>query len=328
MKDKDPPSNQYPRTRVRVGALWCTVACAVVPLAALAHDAPRMHDLVHYTIGALVIVQVLLTIGLILQERRRRTSAQDAERMQADMVHAARLAIAGEITASIAHEITQPLSAILSNVETAELLLSHPESNAAAIADILADVKRDDLRANEIVQRLCTLLRKRELRFERVDIGAVVDAVVALIKPDAVRRAVVVRLDVEHELPTVDADPVQLQQVLLNLMLNAMDAMVTTPPARRYLDVRVRRALDCAIEVTLTDTGIGMTKDQLARAFDAFFTTKATGMGLGLSIARSIVHTHGGTLWAERASTGGTTFRFRIPAADKHSAHPALRAIK
>lgn len=329
MQNKDHRSDKRCVGGSRIGAL---LGCLIVVLscspAALAQGATQRPDLVQYAVGALLVVQILFIVALLVEEKRRRRSARDAERLQSEVAHAARLALAGEITASIAHEITQPLSAILSNVETAELLLRHPQPNAKAVADILADIKRDDLRANEIVQRLRTLLRKRQLSFERVDIGAIVGNVVALIKPDAARRGVLVRMDVERDLPSVDADSVQLQQVLLNLGLNAMDAMAATPPARRQLDIQVRRGNRSSVEVAFTDAGSGMTEEQMKKAFESFFTTKEGGMGLGLSIARSIIHMHGGTIWAEPARGGGTTFRLRIPQPGKHSMLQPLHALK
>jgi signal transduction histidine kinase len=271
------------------------------------------HDFVQYSISALLIIQTVLIIALLVQDRQRRRAKHDAERLHSEIAHAARLALAGEITASIAHEVTQPLSAILSNVETAELLLSRPEPNPAAISDILADIKRDDLRANEIVRRLRNLLRKRELKLERIDINALIENVVMLIRADAARRSVIVKTHFAPGLPLLAADPIHLQQVLLNLIINAMDAMTDTPPTARWLDIHTRCEAHETVEVSIIDTGHGMSDEQLGRAFDSFFTTKEEGMGLGLSIARSILQAHGGTIRAERRKDGGMIFRFTLP---------------
>lgn len=270
-------------------------------------------DIVQYSIGALVIVQTLLIGVLLVQNRRRRSAKQRVDQLQAEVAHAARLAMAGEITASIAHEIAQPLSAILSNVETAELLLRRDVDNSAALAEILADIKRDDLRAHEIVRRLRALLQKRELRFENSDVNALVANAVAMLRTDAARRHISVRTDL-GELPRVNLDRLHFQQVILNLLLNAMDAMANTPPATRWILVRTRCHQHANVEISVSDTGVGMTPEQLAHAFDSFFTTKEGGVGLGLSIARSIVQAHGGTITAQSAAHSGTTFRVTLSA--------------
>lgn len=301
-------------TRAQRVKLVCllVLAAEVAPATAIAAE-NGSHDWLQYSIGILLLIQTVLVVALLIQDRRRRRAQRNADRLQSEMTHAARLALAGEITASIAHEITQPLSAILSNVETAELLLSQPIANTATLSDILADIKRDDLRAHEIVRRLRSLLRKREMRQERHDLNALVSNSVALLRADAIRRNVLVTFDLEQGLPQVYVDPVHLQQVVLNLLLNAMDAMVETPTGERTLGVQTRLMPQSAIEIAVYDSGHGMTREQLTRAFDSFFTTKEGGMGLGLSIARSIVHAHGGTIWAENRDGGGTIFRVRIP---------------
>jgi signal transduction histidine kinase len=273
----------------------------------------RADVLVQYSISALLVIQTVLIIALLVQDRQRRRAKHDAERLHSEIAHAARLTMAGEITASIAHEVTQPLSAILSNVETAELLLTRPDANLAAISDILADIKRDDLRANEIVRRLRTLLRKRDLQLELVDINSLIDNVVMLIRADANRRSVIVQTQLGVGLPFLAADPIHLQQVLLNLIINAMDAMSDVPPTARWLEIETRSDALGNIEVSIMDTGHGMSDEQLRRAFESFFTTKEAGMGLGLSIARSILQAHGGAIRAERRKNGGMIFLLTLP---------------
>jgi signal transduction histidine kinase len=295
-------------------ALYMGLILSWPGIMAMAHDPNSPTDYLQYSIGALLLIQTILIVALLVQNRRHRRVEQNAAKLQSEMTHAARLAIAGEITASIVHEMTQPLSAILSNVETAELLLSQPNENAAAIGEILADIRRDDLRANEISRGLRTLLRKRELQFEELDINAHVASVVSLVRADATRRSIMIRTDLSEDVPPVRADPVHFQQVLLNLILNAMDAMEAIPPTARWLDIHTRATEDGAVEVAVIDTGRGMTADQQSKIFESFFTTKEGGMGLGLSIARSIVQAHGGKIWAETQENSGTTFRFTLPA--------------
>jgi signal transduction histidine kinase len=267
-----------------------------------------------YLIGIVLLAQLAL-VAIILTYDRRGNPHRAADTLGAEVTHNARLALAGELTASIAHEIAQPLSAILNNVETAELILKQSRNavDADALAPILADIKRDDLRANDVVNRLRALLRKRELKLEPMDINSLVASAVMLIRADAGHRLVQLRTELEPDLPPVAADPVHLQQVMLNLLVNAMDAMSKTPPPARSLYVRTRLRAGSAVEITVRDNGHGIDPSHAGRLFESFFTTKEGGMGLGLSIARSIVQAHGGAIWAERARGGGSVFSFRLP---------------
>lgn len=258
-------------------------------------------------------MQTLLIIALLVQNRRHLRARADVERQYAEITHAARLALIGEITASVAHEVTQPLSAILSNVETAELLLSQPQPNVTMVREILKDVRQDDLRADNIVRRLRTLLRKRELQLEDVDVNALASSVLSLILPDAVRRNILIRTALDPALPRASADPVHLQQVLLNLVINAMDSMKSTPLENRVLEVRTERSPGAHLTVTVLDKGEGFEPGRRDKLFDSFYTTKDEGLGLGLSIARSIVRLHGGAIWAENRHGGGAAFAFTLP---------------
>lgn len=270
-------------------------------------------DSLHFITGALLVMQAILIVVLLLQNRRFSRANADAQRQHAETTHAARLALVGEITASVAHQVTQPLSAILSNVETAELLLRQPQPDVATVREILADVREDDLRADTIVRRLRTLLHKREFHLEEVDVNAVVSSVLALVLPDAVRRSVTIRTTLEPMLPRAQADPVHIQQVLLNLLINAMDAMNDTPPERRELEVHTESCDGNRLMVSVLDRGHGVALAQKEKLFDSFFTTKSDGLGLGLSIARSIVAMHGGAIWADNRRDGGAVFAFTVP---------------
>ena len=258
-------------------------------------------------------MQTVLIIALLVQNRRHNRAKADVQRQYAEITHAARLALIGEITASVAHELTQPLSAILSNVETAELLLSQPTPNIGMVREILKDVRQDDLRADSIVRRLRTLLRKRELQLEDVDVNALTSSVLALILPDAVRRNILIRTALDPALPRASADPVHLQQVLLNLVINAMDSMKATPLEHRVLEIRTERSPGAHLTVTVLDKGEGFEPAKRDKLFDSFYTTKNEGLGLGLSIARSIVRLHGGAIWAENRLGGGAAFAFTLP---------------
>lgn len=267
-----------------------------------------------YLIGLVLIAQLALVV-IILSYDRHGNPQRNTESLGAEVTHNARLALAGELTASIAHEIAQPLGAILNNVETAELILkrSPQAADAEVLGPILADIKRDDLRANDVVNRLRALLRKRELKLEPMDINTLVSSSITLVRADAGRRLVQLRIELEPDLPPVAVDPVHLQQVVLNLLVNGMDAMNKTPPPARCLYVRTRLRAGSAVEIAVRDNGHGIDPAHAGRLFESFFTTKDGGMGLGLSIARSIVQAHGGTIWAERSHGGGSIFAFRLP---------------
>lgn len=240
------------------------------------------------------------------------TDRKRLEEAHRRLAHAGRLMIAGELAASIAHEINQPLTAILNNAEAGlKLLESYPELDLPR--EILEDIRRDDVRASEVIARLRSWLRDRKLSSEPVDFNEVVRDVVRLLRQEAVRRGV--RIETKLcRVAMVRGDQVHLQQVLMNLLVNGMDAMAETPEAKRRLVVRT--ACDGGIvKASVTDAGCGIPRNRLPSLFESFYTSKADGMGLGLSIARSIVHAHGGRICAGNNAEGaGATFALELPA--------------
>jgi PAS domain S-box-containing protein len=252
-------------------------------------------------------IEEFQAIGRDITDRKR---AEEANR---NLAHAARLAVAGELTASIAHEINQPLGAILSNADAAEILLERPHPPLDEIRQILADIRRDDLRASDVIQHLRSLLRKHELEFQPLDCNDLIVEVLRLAAADGQRRRVHFAREFAADLPPVPGDRVHLQQVLLNLLLNAMDAMAETPIQRRKVTIRTQRWGVDRVEVAVIDTGSGIDPQRIGRIFESFFTTKKEGMGLGLSIARSIIEAHHGTLAVKNNPTGGATFAFTLP---------------
>ena len=265
-------------------------------------------------IALLLLVQTALIVILMIQNHRRRRAQDEAQRQQSEVTHAARLVLAGEMTASIAHEVNQPLGAILSNADAADLLLQAEPVPLDEIRRILEDIRRDDLRAHEVILRLRKLLTKRELRMERVDINEIVKTTLALAHSTAMRRGIVIHPVLDDALPSASGDPVHLQQVMLNLIINAMDALQEVPIDHRHIEVHTRRHGAKSVEISIVDSGPGIPADGTTRVFESFYTTKRDGMGLGLSIARAIVQTHGGTLWAENNDAGhGASFSFTIP---------------
>jgi two-component system sensor kinase FixL len=238
----------------------------------------------------------------------------ETERLNQELSHVARVTMMGELTSSLAHELNQPLTAILSNAQAAQRLLGDSQPDLEELREILADIVADDDRAGEIIQRLRTLLRKGELEFRDLDVNALVLDVARLVRSDAIIKSISVTLDLASDLPRVRADRVQLQQVILNLMLNAIDAVMSRPATDRKLLIRTGAGTDGTVNVAVRDSGPGIPPDKLERIFEPFFTTKASGMGMGLAIARTILHSHGGRLWAENAPGGGVAFTLALPA--------------
>jgi C4-dicarboxylate-specific signal transduction histidine kinase len=264
----------------------------------------------------LVVVQGAVLAYWYIRDRRQRWTEREARLLRSEHTHAGRLALVGEISGSIAHEISQPLSSILTNADAAESLLAAPNPPLEEVRRMLSDIKRDDLRANEIVRHLHALLKRRELQTTMIDLNEVATTALNLIQPIARKRLVTVRSSLDPSLPPIHGDSIHLEQVLLNLMMNAMDAMASNTASgagERILDVRTSRYDKYSAAITVTDTGPGVVAAYRPKIFDSFFSTKKEGMGLGLAIARTIVHAHGGKIWQEGTSTGGAAFKFTIP---------------
>lgn len=244
------------------------------------------------------------------------TERKRAERLRQELVHASRLALLGEFTASIAHEINQPLGAILSNVDAAEIMLDGTPGSVAEVRKILVDIRRDNLRASEVIRRLRNLIRNDEMQFQTLDLQALITETIGLVGGDAKRRGIVLLTHLDQDLPLIQGDKIHLQQVLINLLVNAMEAeaIENLPPGRqqRRIDVLASRDGDDLV-VAVRDSGLGIPSEKLATVFDHFFTTKQEGMGLGLAISRSLVERHSGRIWVDNADGGGAIFRFSIP---------------
>lgn len=258
-----------------------------------------------------VLLQALTLAAFLWQRQRRRRAEEEAARRLADLARAGRFALAGELSASIAHEVGQPLGAILSNAAAAGMMFDvNPETGE--LHSILADIRRDALRANQIVQGLRTLLQKHTPTLAMLDLNATFDESLTLIGLEARRR----HITIEPRLNAADArvlgNRVQLQQVLLNLALNAMDAMDETPAPERVMSVSTR-VVRQGFELVVADRGHGIPADARARLFDSLYTTKPYGMGLGLSIVRTIVEVHGGQVSAASREGGGSVFTVLLP---------------
>ncbi|HSE75783.1 MAG TPA: ATP-binding protein [Dongiaceae bacterium] len=246
------------------------------------------------------------------------TDRRQAEENARLLSHAQRLVVMGELSAAIAHEVRQPLSAILSNADAAAMLLKSTHPPLDEIREIVSDIRADDLRANEIVGRIREFLRTEAAPAQPIDVNAAISDALGFVAGDARRRRIQIRTELADRLPAVPADRTQLQQVLVNLFVNAMDAMESTPEPARCLTVRTALSGTAGIEIAVADRGHGIRPGALERLFEPFVTTKNAGknagMGLGLSIARSIVQTHQGRIWADNNRDGGATFHVTLPA--------------
>ena len=262
---------------------------------------------------ALFLVQAALISWLLFERKRRHRAELELRRRLVEVIHLNRTAVAGALSASFAHELNQPLGAILSNSETAELLLDSEELDIDQLKDILADIRRDDLRAGNIIFNLRNLMRKKnESKLHRFDLNATVQDAVHLLDAEAVARGITLKQTYAETVLSVRADKVNLQQVVLNLAMNGMDAMKSIPPASRKMELETSVSKSEAV-VSIANSGSGIPQDKLEKVFETFFTTKTEGTGLGLSIARTIIETYGGRIWAENKRGGGAVFSFSLP---------------
>jgi signal transduction histidine kinase len=276
---------------------------------------PSAWERYHWQIAS-IIALILLQAGLIsalLYERRRRHLAEVQSRQRmVELAHVNRFSTAGELTASIAHEINQPLGAILTNAETADAILKSPTPDIAELRDIVKDILQDDRRAGEVIRRMRSLLKKAPFELKNLDFNDIVRDTVEFLSSLAVGRKIeLVSVIAPDALPTI-GDRTQLQQVILNIVVNGIDAMNDTPNQDRILSIRTSRVENFA-ELSVSDRGPGIPEDKLKEVFEPFFTSKAEGMGMGLSIARTIIEAHRGLIWAKNRDHGGATFWIRLP---------------
>jgi signal transduction histidine kinase len=266
-------------------------------------------------LGALFIfaMQAAMIAGLLLQRTRRRRAELELQRNREELAHVTRVSTVGELTTSVAHELNQPLGAILSNAEAAEMFLAAEPPALDEVRDILADIRKDDQRASEVIRRMRSLLRKQELAPKSIEINEAIEEVLKLLSIDATARKVVMKFERTADLPRVWCDPVHFQQVVLNLVLNGMEAMAGLPAEKRQVVVRTGPVDNGTVKIAVADSGPGIPINSLPKLFEPFFTTKKEGMGMGLSIARTIVEAHHGQIWAENNSEIGATFYFTVP---------------
>jgi signal transduction histidine kinase len=261
---------------------------------------------------ALILIQGAMIVGLLHERRRRQLAEVQARQRMAELAHVNRFSTAGELTASIAHEINQPLGSILTNAETAQAILKSPSPDISELNEIVDDILKDDRRANEVIRRMRSLLKKAPFELKNLDFNDVVRETVEFLSSLAVGRKVELVSVITPEVLSILGDRIQLQQVILNLVVNGIDAMKDTRSEERAITIRTSRVENFA-GLSVSDRGPGIPEDKLNGVFEPFYTSKAEGMGMGLSIARTIIEAHHGLISAKNRDHGGASFRIRLP---------------
>jgi C4-dicarboxylate-specific signal transduction histidine kinase len=256
-----------------------------------------------------------------------RETEEALRRRRKELAHVSRITTMGELAASIAHEVNQPLCAIVSNAETAQKLLDSETSDVGALRDILRDIVADGNRSTHVVARVRSLVRREEPRREPLEVNQMIRGVVPLLESDLAKREASIRLDLADDLPPVMADQIELQQVVLNLIINAAQAMHEVEDGPRTIVLRSSVTDEDMVTVAVRDTGVGLDEEQKDHIFDAFFSTKPGGMGMGLSINRTIIESLGGHLWATQNTGPGATFHFSLPTEQESEAQTNARTV-
>jgi C4-dicarboxylate-specific signal transduction histidine kinase len=248
-----------------------------------------------------------------VRDLTERTRAEEALRQaKADLTHVTRVTTMGELTASLAHEIKQPIAAAVTDANTCLRWLGRDQPDVAEAREAASRIIKDATRAADIISRVRLLFEKGTPRQELVDVNEVIQEMIVLLRGEATAYSISVRTELAEDLPPVMGDRTQLQQVLMNLMMNSTDAMKNMDGTRE-ITIQSQRAEDGQVLISVSDTGVGLPPEKAERIFDAFFTTKPHGTGMGLRISRSIIESHGGRLWAAPNSPRGARLAFTLP---------------
>lgn len=315
---KTPPTqNALPKYDWRQMQRWGIAESSLPPGSTIYFREPGMWERYSWQLAlviAVIIVQAGLISVLLHEHRRRRLAEVQSRQRMTELAHVNRFSTAGELTASIAHEINQPLAAILANAETAQIMLQSPQPDMAELREIVGDILHDDRRAGEVIRRMRSLLKKAPFELKKIDLNEPVREAAEFLSALANARRVELTNSTTPDVLPILGDRIQLQQVILNLAVNAMDAMAEMASENRTIDIQTSRTGDFA-ELAVMDNGPGIPAGKLKEVFEPFFTSKQEGMGMGLSIARTIVEAHNGQMWVENRTSGGAVFRIRLPLA-------------
>jgi signal transduction histidine kinase len=311
---------------VRFGAAGASASVLTAGIVFVAHEisgpslftagTPENNVLALQALLVFLSVPVLL-LGAGIDEIRqleRKLSADEAEleKQGRQLTHLMRVSQLGELSGGLAHELTQPLTAILANAQAARIMLASDPSNVRVLEAVLDEIIREDQRAGEVIKRLRSLLRKQDTAFEQIDVSDLCNSVLTLLHAEAINRRMAIKFTAGSKVPRIVGDQVQLQQIILNLIMNAMESEERNEASRRVVWLKSRQIGD-SIEISVEDDGAGISSIHSAKLFEPFFTTKERGLGLGLSICSDIVRRHGGTLALENNVTGGATAYLRLP---------------
>jgi signal transduction histidine kinase len=266
----------------------------------------------------------LMFLSVLLEDDRRSQQAlheveDDARRNREQINLLSRVSLLGEMTASLAHELGQPLSAIITSANAGRRLIDKGKEDPETLRDILVNVASDGHRAHEIIQNVRNTIKKGDAIRHPINLNELVTKVAHVVRPDAVAYSCELETSLAKDLPLIEGDPVQIQQVLVNLVSNAFDAMRQTPPSQRKVEISTAGDGDGKVRLSVRDHGSGIRTEVHDRLFDQFFTTKEHGLGMGLAIVRSIVEAHGGKIHAENVADGGACFYFTLPVTKKHN---------
>jgi signal transduction histidine kinase len=259
-------------------------------------------------------------VGAVMEVTAIRLAQRELNKTQADLAHVMRVTSLGELTASIAHEVNQPLGSIITNAEACLSWLDHEQPDLAEAHAALGRIVRDGTRAGEVIRRIRTLAKKADTKMAPLNLNEVLSEALILVQHELLSARVALRLEQENALPVILADKVQLQQVILNLVINGIEAMQPVTDRARELLIRSEYD-DQQVRVTVTDCGVGFSADNAGRLFNTFFTTKSSGLGMGLSICRSIIELHGGRVWAVPNVPHGASIQFTLPVHQRAESH-------
>lgn len=263
--------------------------------------------------GMGLLAQAITIAALLLQRRRKQHAEAEILRQRTELAHASRVSMMGQLASALTHELNQPLGAILRNTEAAEIHLQGEHPDLKEVQAILTDIRRDDKRAGNVIDRMRSLFKRQKLTLDALDMQDLVEDTITMVRPDAAARRVSLKVEVSPEMPAAQGDRVHVQQVLFNLIFNAMDALTGVPEPRRSVTVRLVKTDHGNLQVSVSDGGTGIAPENAGHVFEPFFTTKSNGMGMGLAISKAIIEAHGGEIWMHSSAMEGTTFTFLLP---------------
>lgn len=268
------------------------------------------------------LAQAVTIAALLVQRKRQQRAEAEIQKQRTELAHVSRVSTMGQLASALTHELNQPLGAILRNAEAAEVYLQNNPPNLKEVRAILTDIRRDDKRAGDVIDRMRSLLKRQKLTSGTLDLRDLVENTIAMARPDAAARRVKLKVEMPQHLPAAQGDRVHIQQVLLNLIFNGMDAMSAVPKSRRTLGVAAKETRHGNLQVSVSDFGTGVAPDNADQIFEPFFTTKSNGMGMGLAISKTIIEAHGGEIWMNSSAMDGTIFTFLLPPAGSEKVKP------